>query len=150
MTPDLQSFADEFLASQQFLLGEFSCQQDASILLHTFITALPPGGMTIVTFEAALLDHIPRLDCPFATKRGIPTLLKAFFSWCADSGAWPPARTWIGWLDMLEKRYLEKFREDGSVKGETFKKKYTDVSRNDPCPCGSGKKFKKCCWGILG
>jgi uncharacterized protein YecA (UPF0149 family) len=19
------------------------------------------------------------------------------------------------------------------------------VSRNDPCPCGSGKKFKKCC-----
>ena len=21
------------------------------------------------------------------------------------------------------------------------------VGRNDPCPCGSGKKFKKCCWG---
>ncbi|UVK47827.1 SEC-C domain-containing protein [Mesorhizobium sp. AR07] len=20
-----------------------------------------------------------------------------------------------------------------------------DVGRNDPCPCGSGKKFKKCC-----
>ncbi len=19
--------------------------------------------------------------------------------------------------------------------------------RNDPCPCGSGKKFKKCCYG---
>ena len=19
--------------------------------------------------------------------------------------------------------------------------------RNDPCPCGSGKKYKKCCWG---
>jgi uncharacterized protein YecA (UPF0149 family) len=30
-------------------------------------------------------------------------------------------------------------------------KKYTvenvtaDVGRNDPCPCGSGKKYKKCC-----
>ena len=24
---------------------------------------------------------------------------------------------------------------------------YRDVSRNDPCPCGSGKKFKKCCLG---
>jgi len=22
---------------------------------------------------------------------------------------------------------------------------FRDVSRNDPCPCGSGKKFKKCC-----
>lgn len=21
---------------------------------------------------------------------------------------------------------------------------YKDVGRNDPCPCGSGKKFKKC------
>lgn len=24
---------------------------------------------------------------------------------------------------------------------------FRDVGRNDPCPCGSGKKFKKCCWG---
>jgi len=22
----------------------------------------------------------------------------------------------------------------------------TKVKRNDPCPCGSGKKYKKCCW----
>lgn len=21
------------------------------------------------------------------------------------------------------------------------------VGRNDPCPCGSGKKYKACCWG---
>jgi hypothetical protein len=25
---------------------------------------------------------------------------------------------------------------------------FRDVGRNDPCPCGSGKKFKKCCYGI--
>ena len=24
---------------------------------------------------------------------------------------------------------------------------YKDIGRNDPCPCGSGKKFKKCCLG---
>jgi hypothetical protein len=24
---------------------------------------------------------------------------------------------------------------------------FRDVGRNDPCPCGSGKKFKKCCLG---
>ncbi len=22
-----------------------------------------------------------------------------------------------------------------------------NVGRNDPCPCGSGKKYKKCCLG---
>jgi len=21
----------------------------------------------------------------------------------------------------------------------------TKIGRNDPCPCGSGKKYKKCC-----
>ena len=21
------------------------------------------------------------------------------------------------------------------------------ISRNDPCPCGSGKKYKHCCYG---
>ncbi|MCK5551719.1 MAG: SEC-C domain-containing protein, partial [Deltaproteobacteria bacterium] len=24
-------------------------------------------------------------------------------------------------------------------------KQWSSVKRNDPCPCGSGKKFKKCC-----
>jgi uncharacterized protein len=27
---------------------------------------------------------------------------------------------------------------------------WRDVGRNDPCPCGSGKKFKKCCLPDLG
>ena len=28
---------------------------------------------------------------------------------------------------------------------ETYKRKDEKVSRNDPCPCGSGKKYKNCC-----
>ena len=23
------------------------------------------------------------------------------------------------------------------------------VGRNEPCPCGSGEKFKKCCWNKI-
>ena len=29
--------------------------------------------------------------------------------------------------------------------GETFRREEEKVGRNDPCPCGSGKKYKKCC-----
>ena len=25
--------------------------------------------------------------------------------------------------------------------------KNTKINRNEPCPCGSGKKYKRCCWG---
>ena len=28
---------------------------------------------------------------------------------------------------------------------ETFRRETPKVGRNDPCPCGSGKKYKKCC-----
>lgn len=28
---------------------------------------------------------------------------------------------------------------------EQYVRQYPKVGRNDPCPCGSGKKYKKCC-----
>ena len=34
---------------------------------------------------------------------------------------------------------------DGSEKGKTVRNKNKKVGPNDPCPCGSGKKYKKCC-----
>ena len=34
---------------------------------------------------------------------------------------------------------------DGSEKGHTVRRTGKKVGRNDPCPCGSGKKYKKCC-----
>jgi len=33
--------------------------------------------------------------------------------------------------------------EDG--KGVTVRREGKKVGRNDPCPCGSGKKYKRCC-----
>jgi hypothetical protein len=41
---------------------------------------------------------------------------------------------------------LPKNERDGSV-GEQTVVKDEKVGRNDPCPCGSGKKYKKCCLG---
>ena len=36
--------------------------------------------------------------------------------------------------------------EDGELVGETpTTREEPKIGRNDPCPCGSGKKYKKCC-----
>jgi preprotein translocase subunit SecA len=35
--------------------------------------------------------------------------------------------------------------EEPDRKAKTVKREGQKVGRNDPCPCGSGKKFKKCC-----
>lgn len=36
-------------------------------------------------------------------------------------------------------------RGEGDAKPKTIKRESKKVGRNDPCPCGSGRKFKKCC-----
>ena len=35
---------------------------------------------------------------------------------------------------------------DAPVKKKPLKREHKKVGRNDPCPCGSGKKYKKCCY----
>ena len=43
---------------------------------------------------------------------------------------------------VAERRKAESL--GGSIGRDTHVNPYRDVGRNDPCPCGSGKKFKKC------
>ena len=36
--------------------------------------------------------------------------------------------------------------DDGKILGpEPVRRDHPKIGRNDPCPCGSGKKYKKCC-----
>nr|WP_304622100.1 DUF1186 domain-containing protein [Ruegeria alba] len=52
--------------------------------------------------------------------------------------------------------FSDKYQQDRKQRGyrddwlydfasEPFQREMPKVGRNDPCPCGSGKKFKKCC-----
>ena len=45
----------------------------------------------------------------------------------------------------MEQREMHTNSPEGPAKVETFRREQPKVGRNDPCPCGSGKKFKKCC-----
>jgi SEC-C motif-containing protein len=36
---------------------------------------------------------------------------------------------------------------DGVINPKSAPRTAAKVGRNDPCPCGSGKKYKKCCGG---
>ncbi len=40
---------------------------------------------------------------------------------------------------------LAVFDEEDDEAEAPAENKFKDVGRNDPCPCGSGKKYKKCC-----
>ena len=45
--------------------------------------------------------------------------------------------------DLLRKKY--EARQIIELLKEKRRARWKDVSRNDPCPCGSGRKYKNCC-----
>ena len=45
----------------------------------------------------------------------------------------------VGFFKKLFKRDKKKITS----------KEIMHIGRNDPCPCGSGKKYKKCCYDKL-
>ena len=44
-----------------------------------------------------------------------------------------------------KKQTIKGSANDGKEKIKSTPKKVTKIGRNDPCPCGSGKKYKNCC-----
>jgi uncharacterized protein len=56
-----------------------------------------------------------------------------------------------GWYCFTEqyRRDQQRWRrqaEADRARSQRLEKPFKGVGRNDPCPCGSGKKFKKCCF----
>jgi len=54
-----------------------------------------------------------------------------------------------GWYCFSAAARKEELREADKqareARGDTTPKAHRNIGRNDPCPCGSGKKYKKCC-----
>ncbi len=47
--------------------------------------------------------------------------------------------------EMPKRQQVSKANDTGSDGTVSATRRVTKVGRNDPCPCGSGKKYKKCC-----
>ena len=49
----------------------------------------------------------------------------------------------VAWIYRFWQPYRRAVAE--RTIGTSYQREHPKVGRNDPCPCGSGKKFKKCC-----
>jgi hypothetical protein len=47
------------------------------------------------------------------------------------------------WKEIYSEEELKRLYKEQKASGTIRKEK--KIGRNDPCPCGSGKKYKKCC-----
>jgi hypothetical protein len=56
-----------------------------------------------------------------------------------------PKQDDLRWSEVVPKRVDDEPQERVIHTGGTFVRAQAKVGRNDLCPCGSGKKYKKCC-----
>jgi len=132
---------------------------------------LMPGGIDLAGANLSGLDlsglELPpgvdasQLQQVMSSPRG--ALLSDFGAFCEergfsqDAGAEPGAEEALRelhdeWLETprptLEGKRPSEMLDGGRLfpeKVETFRREAPKVGRNDPCPCGSGRKYKKCC-----
>ena len=51
---------------------------------------------------------------------------------------------------LVPPSFAPGFRARASGQGVALRRPAAKVGRNDPCPCGSGRKYKACCLNALG
>ena len=143
----IESTVSDYCQSEYFFFLDPAMKEFAENILYLFSKKI----FSEIDHKSVIetLEFAERLDIPIDIKREIPYLLIEFLNYCETTPFFPEASEVADFVKSQQQRYRDKFRSDGSVKGETFVKKYTDVGRNDPCPCGSGKKFKKCCLKLI-
>jgi uncharacterized protein len=100
---------------------------------------ISPSVMSFEHFEADLKQAV---DDPIAFHDS-PDNYTLFGDTIEELSKWADYKNEPQWQQVKEpKSTIPYWREhfDGPAVNP-----YRDVGRNDPCPCGSGRKFKKCC-----
>jgi hypothetical protein len=122
----------------------------AAPLLATFLEAACHGGKEPAEIEesdvAHAMDHVAGLSIPPERLEHAPRLVAAFLADLEDVGRLGGGRA----LGAQVRAAAPAFRERAAGRTPTLRRAAAKVGRNDPCPCGSGKKYKQCCLKALG
>jgi len=90
---------------------------------------------------ASLLDTLlpGRLAGNEKWKSSVPDVLESFLAFVAEEESLSTAWEWSTAIDEHRAEHL------GGVKYAPDRRPSAKLGRNDPCFCGSGKKYKHCC-----
>lgn len=123
----VQEYAPEVLV--RFL--EAACSHSGSSPADLEEDAMRPG----------LMNGVAPLEIPGSVRERLPSLCAAFLATMQAQGRLAGGEQ----LGRYVKALREPFLRAASGKGETIRSAGSKLGRNDPCPCGSGRKYKKCC-----
>ena len=100
-----------------------------------------PGELEQEELTVAYLESVAPLDLPKEVHERIPRLCWGFLAYLEVSGRLGGGREMGRTLKAMHALYGER----AAGKSKPITNPGSKLGRNDPCPCGSGKKYKKCC-----
>lgn len=105
-----------------------------------------PDDASPTTFASVFAQDLPRLSLAPTVRDDIPEVIARFFEFLQEDGRIGQGYAWAEQVRQLKVPMTPKGPPKTAEKGTTIRNStQTSVGRNDPCPCGSGKKYKKCC-----
>jgi hypothetical protein len=105
-----------------------------------------PSEIAVEDVSHALLDHVADLSLPPGAKAAAPDLVAALLQDLQDVGRLADG----GALASVVRAASPTYRARASGRGPDLTRKGSKIGRNDPCTCGSGKKYKQCCLRLAG
>lgn len=150
----IDEWAADFADSTAFALLPDGYKEHAVSVCAAFLRAacehpgIAPDELDENAVRHSMLDHMPELDLPAEARRGVPEIVAAFLGSLEDAGRLTAGRALGSQVGVLAKAYHERCAPGGGMRTPPVRNAAPKISRNDPCPCGSGKKYKKCC-GVI-
>ncbi len=113
--------------------------------------ALKPKDLDREHLRALLVEILPgRMGGREAFARDLPDLLEDFLVFVAREEGVASEWEWTSAVDQNREAFTAALTDEARPrfagrKAEPHRRPGTKLGRNDPCPCGSGKKYKNCC-----
>jgi hypothetical protein len=138
-----------------FVMGESARRFSGPIveyaqeIVATFLAAacdargVAPEDVTENDLRAALLGKVAAIDAPRSVREGVPDLCAAFLDDLETAGRLGGGRS----LGRFVRALREPFLKSSGASKTPERRVAPKLGPNEPCPCGSGKKFKRCCQG---
>ena len=145
----IENWVSDFCVSDAARSLAPELREVAGALLVAFLTGaceargIEPEEIEEPDVKAALLGPVARLAVPAAVQDQVPAACGALLAYLEAEGRLGGGRALGAFAKALTAGYVEA----ASGKSKPVIRPGSKIGRNDPCPCGSGKKYKKCCLG---
>ncbi|MCU0724697.1 MAG: SEC-C domain-containing protein [Planctomycetes bacterium] len=143
----IESWVDDFCRSAGFLNHASPAREFAPEILVRFLSTacaardVEPAEVEEPDLRSGLLEGVARMATPESVRPAIPALCGAFLAEMEAQGRIAGGRS----RGLYVKALSEAFAEAASDRPKPIVSPVSKIGRNDPCPCGSGRKYKKCC-----